>query len=100
MAESELGVLSSQCLDRGIPDKQNLIIEIAAWENDRNANHARPIGFSRLAATAHGLWPARAPSLARRRQLRDDAMPPKSLRCGFIGRAPEDKPACGFRAGR
>jgi DDE superfamily endonuclease len=41
MAESELGVLSSQCLDRRIPDKQTLINEIAAWEEDRNANHAK-----------------------------------------------------------
>ena len=41
MAESELGVLSSQCLDRRIPDKQTLIEEIAAWENGRNKNHAK-----------------------------------------------------------
>ena len=41
MAESELGVLSSQCLDRRIPDQQTLINEIAAWEQDRNANHAK-----------------------------------------------------------
>ncbi|MGB8556734.1 MAG: IS630 family transposase [Pseudolabrys sp.] len=41
LAESELGVLSSQCLDRRIPDKQALIEEIAAWEHDRNANHAK-----------------------------------------------------------
>jgi hypothetical protein len=40
LAESELGVLSSQCLDRRIPDKQTLVEEIAAWEQDRNANHA------------------------------------------------------------
>ena len=40
MAESELGVLSSQCINRRIPDKQTLIDEIAALENDRNANHA------------------------------------------------------------
>ena len=40
LAESELGVLSSQCLDRRIPDKQILIEEVAAWEQDRNANHA------------------------------------------------------------
>jgi hypothetical protein len=39
LAESELGVLSSQCLDRRIPDKPTLIDEIAAWEHDRNANH-------------------------------------------------------------
>ena len=40
-AESELGVLSAQCLDRRIPDKQTLIEEIAAWEHDRNANHTK-----------------------------------------------------------
>jgi hypothetical protein len=39
LAESELGVLSTQCLDRRIPDKQTLIEEIAAWEDDRNAKH-------------------------------------------------------------
>ena len=36
MAESELSVLSRQCLDRRIPDKQTLIEEVAAWENSRN----------------------------------------------------------------
>ncbi len=41
LAESELGVLSSQCLDRRIPDKQVLADEVAAWEQDRNANHAK-----------------------------------------------------------
>ncbi len=41
LAELELGVLSSQCLDRRIPDKQTLVEEIAAWEQDRNANHAK-----------------------------------------------------------
>jgi hypothetical protein len=41
MAESELGILSSQCLDRRIPDKKALMKEIAAWENDRNKTHTR-----------------------------------------------------------
>ncbi len=41
MAESELSVLSGQCLDRRIPDKQTLIEEVAAWECDRNTNHAK-----------------------------------------------------------
>ena len=41
LAESELGVLSTQCLDRRIPDKQTLIEEIAAWENHRNAHHTK-----------------------------------------------------------
>ena len=41
LAESELGVLTSQCLNRRIPNKQILIEEIAAWEHDRNANHTK-----------------------------------------------------------
>jgi hypothetical protein len=41
MAESELSVLSTQCLDRRIPDKQTLTSEIAAWEHDRNTHHAK-----------------------------------------------------------
>jgi hypothetical protein len=31
----------SQRLDHRIPGKQTLIDEIAAWENDRNAYHAK-----------------------------------------------------------
>jgi hypothetical protein len=41
LAESELGVLTSQCLDRRIPDKQTLAEEVAAWVSDRNAHHAK-----------------------------------------------------------
>ena len=41
MAGSELSVLSGQCLDRRIPDKQHLIEEVAAWEACRNKSHAR-----------------------------------------------------------
>jgi hypothetical protein len=41
LAESELGVLSSQCLDRRIPEKQILTDEVAAWEQERNAHHAK-----------------------------------------------------------
>jgi hypothetical protein len=41
MAESELGVLSSQCLDRRIPDKQTLIDEVASWQDARNKNHTK-----------------------------------------------------------
>jgi hypothetical protein len=36
LAESELAVSTSQCLDRRIPAQQTLIEEIAAWENARN----------------------------------------------------------------
>lgn len=41
MAESELGVLSSQCLNRRIPGKQTLIREVAAWQDNRNKHHAK-----------------------------------------------------------
>jgi len=41
MAESELGVLSTRCLDRRIPDKQTLTHEVAAWEEYRNKHHAK-----------------------------------------------------------
>lgn len=41
MAESELGVLATQCLDRRIPNKQALIKEIAAWQEKRNKHHTK-----------------------------------------------------------
>ena len=41
MAESELGVLSSQCLSRRIPDKHTLETEVAAWQNYRNKHYAK-----------------------------------------------------------
>src|SRR3974377_35952 len=41
LAESELGVLAAQCLDRRIPDQQTLSDEIAAWEHDRNAQNTK-----------------------------------------------------------
>lgn len=36
MAESEFSVLSRQCLNRRIPDKETLIKEIQAWQKERN----------------------------------------------------------------
>ena len=36
MAETELGILSRQCLDRWIENREKLTTEIAAWEIDRN----------------------------------------------------------------
>jgi hypothetical protein len=40
MAEIELSVMQGQCLDRRIPDQQTLVTEIAAWEQQRNAQKA------------------------------------------------------------
>lgn len=41
MAETELSVLSGQCLDRRIPDKAMLTEETAAWEAERNNKHSK-----------------------------------------------------------
>jgi hypothetical protein len=41
MAESELGVLASQCLDRRISDKKTLSREVAAWQSSRNKNQTK-----------------------------------------------------------
>jgi transposase len=40
MAEIEIGVLDRQCLDRRIGDFDVLTSEVAAWQTDRNADHA------------------------------------------------------------
>jgi len=41
MVEIEIGVLRSQCLDRGIADSETLASEIAVWQQQRNASGAR-----------------------------------------------------------
>jgi hypothetical protein len=40
MAEIEFSVLTKQCLDRRIPDAEALAAEVAAWEAERNEQHA------------------------------------------------------------
>lgn len=40
MVEIEIGVLRSQCLDRRIESRQRLVVELAAWEHQRNASAA------------------------------------------------------------
>src|SRR5271157_1263255 len=46
LAESKLGVLSSQCLDRRIPDNHILAEEVAAWAKTATPITPRPIGTS------------------------------------------------------
>ena len=41
MVEIEIGVLRRQCLDRRIGERQRLVTEIAAWEDQRNAAGVR-----------------------------------------------------------
>ena len=40
MAETELSVLSSQCLARRIPDRATLVREVGAWMHDRNVDQS------------------------------------------------------------
>jgi len=41
MAESELSILARQCLDRRIPNVEQLCPEVAAWEDRRNGAQTR-----------------------------------------------------------
>ena len=41
MAETELSVMTKQCLRRRIPDKPTLVDEVAAWESSRNTARCR-----------------------------------------------------------
>jgi DDE superfamily endonuclease len=41
MAETELSVMTKQCLRRRIPDKPTLVSEVAAWESSRNTARCR-----------------------------------------------------------
>lgn len=41
MAETELSVLSRQCLDRRVPDKSTLNAQTKAWQKYRNKHHAK-----------------------------------------------------------
>jgi hypothetical protein len=40
MVEIEIGVLSGQCLDRSLPDREMLAAEVGAWERSRNEQRA------------------------------------------------------------
>lgn len=41
MAEIEIGIMSRQCLNRRIDNRDTLTREVAAWEADRNRHHAK-----------------------------------------------------------
>ncbi len=41
MAETEIGIMGRQCLDRRLDSQEKIATEIAAWENRRNALKAR-----------------------------------------------------------
>lgn len=41
MAETEIGIMNRQCLDRRLDSPEQIATEVAAWENQRNALQAR-----------------------------------------------------------
>ena len=41
MAETEIGIMNRQCLDRRLDSPEQITTEITAWENQRNALEAR-----------------------------------------------------------
>jgi hypothetical protein len=41
MAETEIGIMNGQCLDRRLDDQALIATEVAAWEDRRNAQKAR-----------------------------------------------------------
>ena len=40
LGETELSVLTRQCLDRRIPDQEALVDEVSAWGHDRNVKQS------------------------------------------------------------
>jgi len=44
MAGTGINVLSRQCLDRRIPDRETMVREVAAWQRHRNAS-AKPVDW-------------------------------------------------------
>ena len=64
MAESELSVLSRQCLDRRIPDQETLKREVKAWENRRKSSPA-PVNWRFTTADARIKLKRLYPSLQR-----------------------------------
>jgi len=44
MAETGINVLSRQCLDRRIPDRETMVREVAAWQRHRNGS-AKPVDW-------------------------------------------------------
>ena len=52
MVEIEIGVLSQQCLDRRIPERETLQREVAHWKRQRNAEGPGSSGCSMSDAPA------------------------------------------------
>lgn len=61
LAESELSVLSTQCLDERISAKQTLVDEIASWQASRNKAHVKAnwrFSTKEARVKLHRLYPA------------------------------------------
>jgi len=56
MAEIEIGILSKQCLNRRIDDRDFLISEVAAWQAERNEQKAKIHWTFTIESARHKLW--------------------------------------------
>jgi hypothetical protein len=55
MAETEIGIMNSQCLDRRLEDQALIAREVAVWESKRNDREARIHWTFTLTAARHKL---------------------------------------------
>jgi len=55
MAETEIGIMNGQCLDRRMDSQTRIAQEVAAWESKRNARKARIHWSFTLAVARHKL---------------------------------------------
>jgi hypothetical protein len=55
MAETEISIMNSQCLDRRLEDQVLIAREVAAWETKRNDRKARIHWTFTLTAARHKL---------------------------------------------
>ncbi|MDE0698438.1 MAG: transposase [Boseongicola sp.] len=65
MAEVEMNVLRSQCLDRRIPDRETLCREVAAWQRERNGS-TKPVDWRFRTGDARIKLKSLYPSVQRR----------------------------------
>jgi hypothetical protein len=91
MVQIEIGVLRGQCLGRRIGDRAVLNMEIAAWQDQRNASGARINGSSRRRRRAKS-WPAPIQIPPKSRNHCDE-VPAAYLNCCVRGTIPNRRHA-------
>jgi len=83
MAETEINIMNSQCLDRRLDNQPLIAAEVAAWEKRRNIARARIHWTFTLAAARRKLRKI-YPSMAKCHQVPITLVPPHPDRSGVI----------------